>query len=71
MNPDYIKVVDNNNLVRDRKSNAIINVDNDSFIKYREERERLLKNQKTIEDVKNMKKDLEDIKEMLQQLLKK
>lgn len=62
---NYIKVKDYPNLVRDSKSNAILNVDNISLNKYKQERDRLLKLNKVIEEHDQIKNDISDIKNML------
>ena len=48
----YIKVTDEPNLVRDSKSNAILNVNNDALNKYKQERERFVQIQKVISNHK-------------------
>ena len=47
---NYIKVKDHPNLVRDSQSNAILNVDNISLNKYKQERDRLLKINRVVEE---------------------
>lgn len=70
---DYIKVKDNPSLVRDKNSNAVLNVDNAALHKYKMERDKILaekrKEQNLINDVAQNKKDIQDIKQMLQQLM--
>jgi len=75
---EYIKVKDHPDLVRDKASNAILNVNDEALNKYREERARLLKMKTAVDDVDNLKKEVEnlkqgqdEIKELLQQLLKR
>jgi hypothetical protein len=73
--PDYLKVVDHPELVRDAESNAILNTDLKALHKYREERDRLLKSKMEHEqlkiDVANTKKDISEIKELLIKVLEK
>jgi hypothetical protein len=73
--PDYLKVVDHPELVRDPESNAILNTDLKALHKYREERDRLLKSKMEHEqlkiDVANTKKDISEIKELLIKVLEK
>lgn len=66
MNKEYIKVKDHPNLVRDKKSNAIINVDDNGFNKYKKERDEILRKEKEHEQMKN---DITSIKELLSKLL--
>lgn len=68
---EYIKVKDHPNLVRDRKSNAILNVDNNALNKYKQERERLLKLKSVVEEQEKLKNDVSEIKQMLTKLLEK
>lgn len=68
---EYIKVKDHPNLVRDSKSNAILNVDNAALNKYKEERERLLKINSMVDEHEQMKNDISDIKSMLIKLMEK
>ena len=65
----YIKVTDEPNLVRDSKSNAILNVNNDALNKYKQERERFVQIQKIISEHEEIKKDISEIKQLLLQLM--
>ena len=66
---NYIKVKDHPNLVRDTISNAILNVDNDALNKYKQERDRLLKLNRVVEEHEQIKNDISDIKSMLIKLM--
>lgn len=70
---NYIKVKDNPTLVRDKNSNAILNVDNAALHKYKMERDKILaekrKEQQLIDDVQQNKKDIQEIKQLLLQLM--
>jgi hypothetical protein len=75
---DFIKVKDHPNLIRDKRSNAILNTDKEALNKYKEERERLLKIKNAVDETPNLKKDLEktkqdvaEIKLMLQKIMEK
>lgn len=61
--------MDPTKLVRDPSSNAIINNDTQGFLRFKQQRERELKMNKTIRDVESLKKDITEIKSMLQQLI--
>lgn len=66
MNREYIKVKDKPHLVRDKKSNAILNVDDAAFNKYKKEREEILRKNQEHEQ---MKSDISEIKTLLTKLL--
>jgi len=61
-------IKDNNGLVRDEKTNAVINVDNVEFDAYLAEKKRLTSEKK---DIDNMKKDIDEIKDALHLILNK
>ena len=63
------KVIDNPNLLRDLKSKAILNIDNTSLNKYKEEREKQQKLNKIISENEQMKNDIDEIKMMLRSLM--
>ena len=74
----YYKVKDEPSLVRDSKSNAVLNVNTEALNKYKKEKEHALKMKKVIEDYDEVNKKLEktqqdisDIKLMLMQLMEK
>ena len=72
---NYLKVDSDTSLVRDVRSNAIVNQNQTEFdkfmklseLKYKEKMEM----KKLKDDVKTMKSDLEEIKELLQSIVKK
>ena len=64
----YIKVRDNPDLVRDMKSGAILNVNEELILKARE---RKRKNQQDREEFEKMKDDIHDIKKLLSVLINK
>jgi len=70
---DYIKVKDKDHLVRDVYSNAIVNVDMDSYNAYVENYKKTYKETQRIEnlenDVNEMKSDLNEIKNLLRSLV--
>lgn len=71
---DFVKIENNEGLVRDMRTNAIISTSSDKISDYRakkiaaEQRDSIIK--KNQEEINDMKKDISDIKEMLTQLLK-
>jgi len=54
---------------RERDSNAILNMDTPSFIRYKDERAKILRMDQIANEVQSMKNDMDDIKMLLQQLL--
>jgi hypothetical protein len=74
----YLKVMDEPNLVRDTKSNAILNVNTEALNKYKQERDNILKMQKVISEHEDLKKnisslsnDVSEIKQLLLQFMGK
>lgn len=68
---NYLKVKDYPEFVRDKKSNAILNIDSVSLNKYKEERNKLINMNKVIKEHEKMKNDISDIKSMLIELMEK
>lgn len=66
---DFLKVKDNKDLVRQTKSNAILNTNLKELNKYREEREEKLKLKRLADESEQMKNDIQEIKSLLKQLL--
>lgn len=70
MKPEYLRVKDHPELIRDTKSNAVLNTDVQALNKYKEERDFKLKLAKIVQEHDEVKQDLSDIKSMLSELLK-
>jgi hypothetical protein len=68
---NFIKVKDHPEFVRDKRSNAILNVDALALHKYREERDKLLNMRRVVEEHDQMKNDISDIKQMLLKIMEK
>ena len=64
----YIKVRDNPNIVRDLKSGAILNIDEDMILKARERKRKKKQDQ---EELEKMKSDITEIKDLLSSLINK
>lgn len=64
----YVKIKDNEDLVRDQNSSAVLNVDTDALSKYKARREQQRKKDKEIED---LKRDVSEIKSLLLQMIDK
>jgi hypothetical protein len=80
MKDDYVKIEDNNLLLRDRKSNAILNIDRKAADDYRAKVQMLKQTQQQkdeiniikekLSEIDSIKSDLSEIKHLLKGLLK-
>lgn len=61
-------IKDNNGLLRDEKTNAVININDTEYDAYLAEKKRILSEKKEID---NMKKDIDEIKDALHLILNK
>lgn len=61
-----IKIKDNEHLVRDAKSNAVLNTDISSLQRYRAKRN---KDKQMLEDFNDLKKEVSELKELITQLV--
>ena len=70
---DYIKVKGHDHLIRDPKTNSIININVSEYNEYISRRDSKLKESQKIQnlesDVTNMKEDLDEIKFLLRRLI--
>ena len=70
---EYVKVKDHSNLVRDPKSNGIINTNKSAYNQYVARRnaknEEVNKAQTMEEDLANLKGEINEIKDLLRQLV--
>ena len=66
---ENLKVKDNRSLVRQKASSAILTVDNQSPLRYREERSRANKLNNVHEENIKLKNELDEIKSLIQGLL--
>ena len=66
---ENLKVKDNRSLVRQKASSAILTVDNQSLLRYREERARVNKLNNVHEENIKLKNELDEIKSLIQGLL--
>jgi hypothetical protein len=67
--PDFLKVKDSQDLVREKKSNAILNTNAKELNKYKQDREEKLKLKNLFEENEKMKNDIDEIKSLLRQLI--
>lgn len=71
----YSKIVDNNNLIRDESTKAILNTnltDYNNYLKLKKSKETEAKRMQKLEsDVSNLKTDLDEIKDLLRSLANK
>lgn len=63
-----LKIVDNENLVRDVDSQAVLNTDMTALEKYRAKRNRDNQISHSLDEVKSLKDEVAELKEMLTQL---
>jgi len=66
---DHMKVIDHPDLVREKESKAILNVDVKELNKYRQERNDRIKIKNMADEFDSVKKDLQIIKELLTKLI--
>ena len=64
---DYTKIKDNEDLVKDNISGAILNINNDALRAYRQAR---TNNMRMHEKVNQMENDISEIKSLLNELVK-
>jgi len=64
---DYTKIKDNEDLVKDNNSGAILNINNDALRAYRQARNN---NMRMHEKVNQMENDISEIKSLLNELVK-
>ena len=66
---DYIKVKDNQDLVRDIKSSALLNTDTLALKAYKHKKNKELQLETVFKEHEELKKDINDIKDLLKELL--
>ncbi len=64
---DYTKIKDNEDLVKDNNSGAILNINNDALRAYKQAR---TNNMRMHEKVNQMENDISEIKSLLNELVK-
>jgi len=71
---NFVKVEGNPSLVRDMRSNAIVNTDTVAYLNYMKTKNKLLENKSQVEqntdDINILKEDMAEIKQLLQLLVK-
>jgi hypothetical protein len=71
MKPQFLKVVNEPDLIRENDSKAILNTNAKELNKYKQEREERMKMKKLLEESEVMKSDITEIKSLLRELLGK
>ena len=66
---ELLKVKGNSDLVRQKNSNAILNMNVKDLNKYREDRDEKMKLKRLVDESEQMKSDIDEIKNLLRQLL--
>ena len=69
--PEYLKVQDTPDLVREKRSNAVLNTNQSELNKYKQIRDEKLKLRSLIEEQEKIKSDLDEIKGILYQLARR
>jgi len=65
----YVKIEDNEDLVRDKETNAVLNVDNQALANYRAQRARQREINGSLGKIKELESDVAEIKSLLYKLL--
>ncbi len=66
---EYVKVKDNQDLVRDIKSSALLNTDTLALKAYKQKKIKELQLENIFKEHEELKKDINDIKDLLKELL--
>lgn len=66
---EYQKVREHPDLVRQKQSKAILNINDKALNKYKEEREHKMKLSRVYEEQESIKSDIAEIKSLLKELL--
>ena len=67
----YKIIKEDNNLIRDEETNAVLNTNTSALEAYKLQRDKQRKVDDVVSDVQNLKNDLKDIKNMLEKILTK
>lgn len=65
----YVKIEDNEDLVRDKETNAVLNVDNQALANYKAQRARQREINGSLGRIKELESDMAEIKMLLHKLL--
>lgn len=68
---EYKIIKEDNSLVRDEETNAVLNTNTNALEAYKLQRDKQRKVENVVSDVENLKNDLKDIKNMLEKILTK
>jgi hypothetical protein len=66
---DYIKVKDEENLVRDPQSRAILNTDIDTLKAYKQRKQKDMMVNQLMQDTKELKQEMQELKALLIKLV--
>jgi hypothetical protein len=66
---DYIKVKDEENLVRDPQSRAILNTDTDTLKAYKQRKQKDMMVNQLMQDTKDLKQEMQELKALLIKLV--
>lgn len=65
----YVKIENNEDLVRDKETNAVLNIDNQALANYRAQRARQKEISGSLGKIKELESDVAEIKSLLYKLL--
>ena len=71
MKSEYLRVVENRDLIKSTKNSAVLNTNTNALDKYRQERDKIRKQNMLSDRVDKIENDLSEIKDMLGLLLKR
>lgn len=69
MKPEFYKIKDHTDLIKNAETKAVLNVDSRSLDKYREERDKLMRISQVVEDTQRLNKEVTEIKQTLGEIL--
>lgn len=69
MSSQFYKIKDKDNLIKNIDNSAVLNVDNESLNKYRDEREKLMKLSNVVTDNERLSREVAEVKQTLSEIL--
>lgn len=66
---EYYRIKDRKDLIKSTASKAVLNIDKTGLDKYREERDKLIRLSKVVEDTERLNNDVKEIKKDLAEIL--
>ena len=69
MKPEFYKITDHKDLIKNADSKAVLSVDSRGLDKYREERDKLMRISRVVEDTQRLNREVTEIKQSLGEIL--